>query len=227
MLKAMIELIPRAREVLREEGVRSVLTRGLPIVRSWFFEYGNYYLYEHILEDGNEADFLPKINNFTFRIVSSNEEADALAKSTGVDFRKHFIDSRKRLDKGAIAFCLFIDGEAAHTGWVALNEEARKSVDSLPYKIDFANGEACTGGTGTLTKYRGKGLMVYGYFKRFQFLWEKGVRISRNAVDVRNIASQHAHAKFNHKICARGRYLKILWWKSWKELPVIQTERCA
>jgi hypothetical protein len=227
MLKAMIELIPRAREVLREEGAGSVLKRGLPIVKSWFFEYGNYYLYEHILEDGNEADFLPKIKNFTFNTVSSNEEADALAQSTGVDFRKHFIDSRKRLEKGAIAFCVFIDGEAAHTGWVALNEEARKSVDSLPYEIDFANGEACTGGTGTLTKYRGKRLMVYGYFKRFQFLWEKGVKISRNAVDVRNIASQRVHAKFNHKIYARARYLKILWWKSWKELPVLQTERCA
>ena len=227
MLKAMIELIPRAREVLREEGAGSVLKRGLPIVKSWFFEYGNYYLYEHILEDGNEADFLPKIKNFTFNTVSSNEEADALAQSTGVDFRKHFIDSRKRLEKGAIAFCVFIDGEAAHTGWVALNEEARKSVDSLPYEIDFANGEACTGGTGTLTKYRGKRLMVYGYFKRFQFLREKGVKISRNAVDVRNIASQRVHAKFNHKIYARARYLKILWWKSWKELPVLQTERCA
>ena len=227
MLKAMIELIPRAREVLREEGAGSVLKRGLPIVKSWFFEYGNYYLYEHILEDGNEADFLPKVRDFTFNIVSSNEEADALAQSTGVDFRKHFIDSRKRLEKGAIAFCVFIDGEAAHTGWVALNEEARKSVDSLPYEIDFANGEACTGGTGTLTKYRGKRLMVYGYFKRFQFLREKGVKISRNAVDVRNIASQRVHAKFNHKIYARARYLKILWWKSWKELPVLQTERCA
>jgi len=227
MLKAMIELIPRAGEVLREEGIGSVLKRGLPIVKSWFFEYENYYLYEHILEDGNEADFLPKVKNFTFNIVSSNEEADALAQSTGVDFRKHFIDSRKRLEKGAIAFCVFIDGEAAHTGWVALNEEARKSVDSLPYKIDFENGEACTGGTGTLTKYRGKRLMVYGYFKRFQFLREKGVKISRNAVDVKNIASQRVHAKFNHRIYARARYLKILWWKSWQELPVRQTERCA
>jgi len=227
MLKAMIELIPRAREVLREEGIGSVLKRGLSVVKSWFFEYENYYLYEHILEDGNEADFLPKVKNFTFNIVSSNEEADALAQSTGVDFRKHFIDSRKRLEKGAIAFCVFIDGEAAHTGWVALNEEARKSVDSLPYKIDFENGEACTGGTGTLTKYRGKRLMVYGYFKRFQFLREKGVKISRNAVDVKNIASQRVHAKFNHRIYARARYLKILWWKSWQELPVRQTERCA
>ena len=36
---------------------------------------------------------MPKIKDFTFKIVHSNEEADELAKSIGVDFRKHFIDS--------------------------------------------------------------------------------------------------------------------------------------
>ena len=229
MVKALIELTGRASEVLREEGMGSVLRRGLScglaIVRSWFFVSRNFYLYEHILGDGNEADFLPKIMNFTFNIVSSNEEADALATSTGIDFRKQFVNSWKRLEKGAIAFCIFIDGEAAHTGWVALNKEAKKSVDSLPFKVDFENGEACTGATITLTKYRGKGLMVYGYFKRFEFLWEKGVKISRNSVDVKNIASQRAHAKFNHKIYARARYMKILRWKFWKEVPVPQIER--
>ena len=62
--------------------------------------------------------------------------------------------------------------------------------------------------------------MVYGYFKRFQFLKEKGFKSSRNAVEVGNIASQKAHAKFGPKVYARARYLKILRWKSWKETPI-------
>jgi len=163
---------------------------------------------------------MPRIQNFTFRMVGTNEEADKLVASTGYDFRRRFVNAKRSLDKGAIAFCVFASGEIAHIGWVALSEEARKTFDRLPYKVDFSNGEASTGGTITVPKYRGKGLMAYGYFKRLQFLRERGVTASRNAVAVNNIASQKAQAKLGPKICARARYLKLLWWDCWKERPV-------
>jgi RimJ/RimL family protein N-acetyltransferase len=101
-----------------------------------------------------------------------------------------------------------------------MSQEAKDSFDSLPYQVNFADKQACTGGTWSNPNYRGKGLMVYGYFKRFEFLRERGFESSRNAVDEGNIASQKAHAKFGPKIYAKARYLKILGWRRWKETPI-------
>lgn len=213
MLSNISVLLGRAKDVLQKEGLIPVLRRGSALVASQFFQYENFYLHEHKLQERNEADFLPKLQDFTFKMVSSNKEADELASNIGIDFRKRFVDSRRRLDKGAIAFGIFVNGEIAHIGWVALSEEAKKAVDSLPFKVDFSNKEACTGGTATVPEYRGKGLMVYGYFKRLEFLRERGVILSRSSVAVDNIASQKAHARFSYKIYAEARYLRLLWWK--------------
>ena len=183
-----------------------------------FFKHETYYLYEHTLAERNEADFTPKIQDFTFKIVATKQQADELA--AGLNFDSHLITTRRRLDKGAIAFCICVDRELAHIGWVALSKEAKNAIDSLPYHIDFANKQAWTGATWTNPKYRGKGLMAYGYFKRFQFLKERGIKSSRNAVDVGNIVSQKVHAKFGPKVYAKARYLKILSWKFWGETPL-------
>ena len=219
MISRLGVLLRRARDILQTEGLTPLLTRGFDFVKAPLFQYGNYYLYQHTPKERNEADFMPRIQDFTFRMVATSEEADELAASTGYDFRRRFVNAKRSLDKGAIAFCVFVSGEIAHIGWVALGEEAKKTFDRLPYKVDFSNGEASTGGTVTVPKYRGKGLMAYGYLKRLQFLREQGVTASRNAVAVNNIASQKAHAKLSPKIYARARYLKLFWWNFWKEIP--------
>lgn len=229
--KAMIELLgvlfTRARYIFKAEGLTALLSRGLafflPYLARCFFRYATYYLYEHAMKERNEADFMPKIENFTFKIVSTNQQADELA-ADGFDFLSHVINARRRLDKGAIAFCVFIGRELAHVGWVTMTDEAKNTIDTLPYRVDFTNKEACTGGTFTITKYRGNDLMAYGYYKRFEFLRERGIMTSRNAVNTSNIASQRVHAKFGPKIYAKARYLKILWWKFWKETPLTQAE---
>jgi hypothetical protein len=222
MISTFVAMLKRAKDILRTEGLRPLLTRGFAFVSVWLIEYGDYYLYEHTLEDGNEADFLPEIQDFTFKIISSNEEADKLAEAMGSDFRRRFVTARSMLDKGAIAFCIFVKGEIAHIGWVALSEEAHKAVDNLPYRVDFSNNEACTGGTETIPQYRVKGLMTYCCVKRFQFLRENGKVISRNAVEKSNIASQKALAKFSPRMYAEAKYLKLLRWRFWKEKPLAQ-----
>ena len=220
MISALVAMLKRAKDILKTEGLKPLLKRGFAFVRVFFFEYGDFYLYEYSVKERSEADFLPKIQDFTFKIISSNEEADKLAEAIGSDFRRRFVTARRMLDKGAIAFGLFVKGEIAHLGWIALSEEAHKAVDNLPYKVDFSNNEACTGGVETITRYRGEGLMAYGHFKRFEFLREKGIVVSRNAVAKSNIASQKAHAKFNPRVHAEAKHLKLLWWYFWKEKPL-------
>lgn len=128
-----------------------------------------------------------------------------------------FPNALRSLDEGAIAFCVFINHEPAHIGWVATTEEAKQTIDDVPYHVECANGEACTGGTCTAHKYGRRGLMVYGYFKRLEFLREKGCILSRCAVTTDNIASHKAHARFNPTTNVKAHLLKMLSWQFWRE----------
>ena len=208
--------------ILREEGFVALIQRGLRHLSQSVFRYGTYYLCEHSIEQRNEDQFRPKIQDFAFRIVSSNEAADDLSKGGFEDIRRLpvMVDAGKCLDSGAIAFCFFVGQELAHIGWIALTQEAKDCFDILPYHVHFSNRQACTGGTVTLPKYRGNGFMKYGYWKRFQFLQEEGYCTTRNAVDRNNVAALQVHNKFNPKMYARARYLKVGFWHLWRELPL-------
>jgi hypothetical protein len=194
-------------------------------VSPWFFRSEYYYIYEHMTKQRNENDFLPKLQGVTFKIISNNKEADELAKETGFDFRQRLVKARERLTNGAIAFCFFVGNELVHIGWVAMDEKAKKAVDPIPFKVAFSEGQACTGGTWTLPEYRGKGLMAYSYFKRLQFLREKGFTSSRNAVGKTNIASQKAHAKLGPKMVAEARVLKLFSVTFYSEKKSVRTEQ--
>jgi hypothetical protein len=128
-------------------------------------------------------------------------------------------DVNRCLDNGAIAFCFFVDADLAHIGWIALTKQAKDCFDDLPYSVNFANKQACTGGTVTLPKYEGNRFMQYGYYKRLEYLREKGYLTFRNAVLINNKASQKVHGKFTPTIYAKLYYLRILHWQWWKETP--------
>lgn len=210
--------VRRAREILQTEGLLPAARRTLVFLVGLLFCYSRYYLYEHIVTERNEFDFLPKTSEFIFELVTTTRQADALTAS-GYDFGSHHPNNRQGLEKGAVAFCFFIDRKLAHIGYVGMNQEAKDSFDSLPYKVDFAHKQACTGGTWTNPRYRGKGFMGYSYFKRLEYLRQMGYSSSKNAVAVSNIASQKAHSRFELKVCASARYMKILGRRYWKETP--------
>ncbi|MFC1980355.1 hypothetical protein ACFLVS_05900, partial [Chloroflexota bacterium] len=202
------------------EGLISLINRGAAFLIRSIFRYGTFYLYEHTMGNHNEADFMPRMQDFTFKLVSTNQQASELAANGFEDFRSRFLNARRSLDNGAIAFCIFHGSELAHIGWVAITEKAKRTIDHLLYQVQFSDNQACTGGTVTVPKYRGKGFMAYGYFQRFEYLRKHGITTSLNAVNTSNIISQKVHAKFGPTIYARARYIKILWWQFWKEVPI-------
>jgi len=179
------------------------------------------YLYQHSLAQWDREDFLPRVTSWELRILHSNVEADCVAAEGLEDVRDAFVFSRRSLDKGAVAFCVYVDGELAHVGWVAVDAAGKECVDSMPFPVRFDEGEACTGATYTIPKYRGRGLMPYGYFERFCYLRQRGFTTSRNSVGMNNISSQKAHARFNPTIYGIGHYRKVLRWRRWRmeELP--------
>lgn len=219
-MKRLSELLQRAQAILQTEGLISFVKRVFDFVLPIFFTSGTYYLYEHPLRELDEARFLPKkTEGLAVRIVSSNEDADVLAAER-FDFRSRFVNARRMLDRGAIAICIFIGQDIAHITWVGMTHISKKTFDGLPYKVDFLNKEACTGGTVTLPKYRGLGLMSYGIFTKFQFLRKAGILIVRHATGMDNMASRKPYQKFDYRIYAKARYLKVLCWRFWRETPI-------
>jgi GNAT superfamily N-acetyltransferase len=213
----IMTVLNRINYVRKQEGLVTLTRLLFDFFAKRLFVYGNYYLIEHNTNIGKEAEFLPGIKEYFSHFVTSVKDADKLL-SAGYDIFSISINTRERLEKGAVAFIVLVGSDIAHIGWLALTEEAKNTFEPFPYRIDYQKDEACTGGTVTLPKYRGKGLMAYGMYKRLEFLREKGITKSRNIVSVKNTASLKVHAKFNHKIYARIRYFKFLWWHSWKEI---------
>ena len=219
MISRLDVLLRRAKDVFQTEGL-AVLARWA--VTRWLFEHADYYLYRNSVKDTSPTDFMPRIQDFTCKIVHTNDEADELATTIGSDFRQCFIDARERLDKGAIAFCIFVKSEIAHIGWVALSEEAKKAMHPIPQKVDFSANEAYVSGGVTIPEYRGKGLSGHNFAIRMQFLRQRGVTLIRGAVRVNNIAPQILALRHGAEMYARARYLRILWYKSWKEKPTTE-----
>jgi hypothetical protein len=98
----------------------------------------------------------------------------------------------------------------------AVDALGKNSVDKMPFHVAFDAGQACAGGTYTIHKFRGMGLMGYGYYERFEYLRQRGFTSVRNSVLVSNVTSQKAHAKFEPLIYGVGRHRKVFRWTSWR-----------
>ena len=67
MISRVTALFDRAKRVLQTEGLLPLLSQGLTLIAGYFFRYETYYLYQHGLGEMNEDNFMPRIENFTFR----------------------------------------------------------------------------------------------------------------------------------------------------------------
>lgn len=214
-----------AKQIYSTEGLRSLLKRGFAFASSFIFKCQTCCVYMDPIEGlrlPNEVDVLPKVDDWVLKVVGTNWEADGL-EADGFEFRSKIINSRERLDKGATAFCIFVGQELAHIGWVALTQEAVESLGGGSFGVRLSDHEAYSSGIWTNPKYRRMGIHKYGYLKRLQFMQANGVYAERSVVDKGNVAPQKSNALGGMVSFpgpqAEGRYLRVLWWKSWKEKP--------
>ena len=220
----LTSLFSRAKQIYRSDGLVSLLKRGFAFMLSWFFEYRTCYLFEFHTENIQhltESDLTPKIDDFTLKIVTIRQEADAL-EAEGLEFRSYVANADERLDKGAIAFCIFVGQELANISWMAMTLEAQRSLREAPCKVHFSKKEAYRGGVWTNPKFRRMGFSLYSLWKKLEFLQERGIQTSRGVVVKGNVTPQLGHARFAPIRYGEGRYLRILWWESWKERPLSQ-----
>ena len=215
-------LFGTAKQIYRSAGFLPMLRRGFAFVVELMFFCRTYYVYVDPIEKlqaPNEADLIPKIGNHTSKAVSSNEEADDL-EAQGFEFRSQVANAIEHLDEGAVALCIFVGQELACIEWIAMTKQAYDSLGQPPFSINFSKQEAWSGGLWTNPKYRRKGLRGYSSFKTLEFLRQNGIETTRTAIAKNNIAAQRSRPLFLPGPCAEGRYLRILWWKSWREKPL-------
>jgi len=219
MMRKARSLVSRAHEILRTEGLTTLLKRSFEYS---FFGLTDYDLYELPIAEAPRTTNLPDIEGLGCHTVRSRREAEELRTSTGLDLCRRVPNAERILDAGAVAICVSVNGNIAHIGWVALSERARNAVSPLRLKVEFSRGQAFAGGGVTLPDFRRNGLLGYGSAARLRFLEEMGCRKLRYAVATNNTAAQKGLAVFSPTVYARGRHLKLLWWDYWRETPLVQ-----
>lgn len=221
-LHTLTFILRRARLIYAAEGIASLARRGLAFGLGMVFFRKVYYVYADPvarIQAPGEADFKPKVDDYVSKVVTSNEEADEL-EAQGFEFRSQVAGAAKRLDKGAMALCTFVGRELACIEWLAMTQPAHDSLGEPPYSVRFSHNEAFSGGLWTNPRYRRLGLRRYSSFKALGLLQENGIETTRTAIAKDNVAAQTSRPAFLPGPCAEGRYLRILWWRSWKEMPL-------
>ena len=207
--------------ILQKEGLLPLVTEVIRLLRRCVFVHERYYLYEMFLNKPMKFEPTPKIQNFVFEIVPTNQRLDELV-AQGFDFGIHGIRAREKLDKGALMFCIFIGKKLASIHWAATTQEAMNVQIKIPYKVDFSNSEAYLGWVETNPQYRRLGLSMYVILEKLKLLKTMGKTTGKCIAEKCNLASQKLTIKAGGRLYGKGRYLKILWWKSWKEKPVVR-----
>ena len=217
-----------SKEIYQRDGLKSLLKRGFVFVLGQFIRYKTYYVY---LNDGEgfrsvkQDDFIPKVDNMTIKTVCTNDEADEL-EAQGFEFRRYADNARKKLDAGAMAFCIFVSCQLATIGWFCTTQRAKDSLNEPPVKVDFLNGEGWVGNSWTNPKYRQMGLNTYNSIKMIEYLMETGIVLrDRYVIAKNNAPALRADDKFGNIRYAEGRWIKVLWWRSWREKPLTTPER--
>lgn len=214
------DYLDRARYILRSEGAVTLLKRLLKYICSLIFTREIYYVRRNFIADLNETDFLPKTEDFCYRMITSNKEADDWAKQIGFDFREQILHARRRLDAGAIASCTFTQNNLAHIGWIGLDHKSKNSFNPQPYKVNFSEREGCIGGAETAREYRNKGFMAYNWMQLNKHMKQQGICVLIDIAAPENIAVHKVQFKFPSTICAKACYIKLLLWRYWKEVPL-------
>ena len=223
-----MSILTRIQQIYKNEGFLSLVKRAFKFLLSLPFEYKKFHLYITVLgkEKEEEADWLPRIKNFTYKDIEGSQQLKELLNQ-GFDLSLlDFPHALQRLENGAVVSLFFVDKELAYNGWLAFSEEAKNSFDDYHYKVDFSNGEACSGDNWTNPKYRRRGILYYAGYKRRQFLMKKGIykirwtTLAGNEAMHNEVIKENKLGVYKSRRYAKARSIRIFGREFWKETPV-------
>ncbi|MFC1992496.1 hypothetical protein ACFLV3_01625 [Chloroflexota bacterium] len=219
-LREAISLWRRWKAILRSEGLLPFIKHGAGFLIRRFISYQTYYLYKvTVKEEAEKSVPSPRIDKFTLKIISSNRQLDGLINDD-FDFGYLIVQNDERLNRGAMAFCIFVERKLAHISWVVGSEEAKSCITDIPCHTDFSVDEVYLGRTIRNPRYWRGGFSVYVYQRIMQSLWRSGAKTCRFVVSSNNRVTLNALAKrVNVQPYGKGHYFRIAWLKFWREKP--------
>ena len=208
------------KHILHREGFISFLRRALGFLRGRLFEHVRFDVYLVPLNAPTPAEFNPHMPGLHCETILTGEQLDELL-SQGLDLGVHMIGARERLAKGAMMWCASVGSDFAGINWAAATSEAMGSINEIPYSVDFSNNEVFLAWSEIDPRYRRLGISAYMYAEKRRALLGMGKTMGKCFVEKHNFASRMATIKVGGIQHGEGRYLRILWWKSWKEWPIV------
>jgi hypothetical protein len=209
------------RAIIKHEGFTSLLSRGFKSIAHRIVVVEKYYVEIGSLTGPYEPeDILPKADNYYADIISTNQEADELL-SQGYTFGAYELNLRATLDKGAQTCCIFVDKEFAHMLSRTDNPRGKETVDARPFSVEFGNGNIVGGKAFTVPKFRRLGLRKYSLYLMRKDDQVKGYKNAYATITVSNLPSlMYAAQNPNNRIVSECLYIKILWFKYFKETKI-------
>jgi hypothetical protein len=213
-------------QIREQYGITGLVLAWPRFLFSPIYKRNLFYLYENqVRPDYGASDASPRIKTdaLNFKVVSSNRDADKL-EVDNFKFRTYhneFNYDRKIysrwLDCGAIAFCTFVGTEFAAINWVIPSQQAQDKTKTTPLTVDYANHEVFLRGTWVNPKYRGLELYRYTARNRDRFLSGIGVNKTLTTIDYTNGVGHALVEALGSKQYGQGKFVRILWWKTWTE----------
>jgi hypothetical protein len=208
-----------AAHILKEEGPVVLTSRALSWLLRHAFQYRHYYVAIVTKSEEDEADFAPRIKDFSVKVVATPAEIDNL-QTEGFSLGAHEASVRRFVDCGAHVWCVFVGTELAHINCMAFDERGKRVIDPVPFRVEFRNGEICGGTAVTVPKFRRLHIRTYiGYLRR-QWAWEHGFLAMKNSFDTTNIAALAEASRYRSQIVSECRYVKFLWIRHVSETKV-------
>ncbi|HEY97727.1 MAG TPA: hypothetical protein G4O16_06050 [Dehalococcoidia bacterium] len=206
--------------------MKALLSRGLIFISHRLFVSEDYYIVVSNHKDIDkevEVDYLPKVDDHCWRMISTNQQLDELIDD-GFEFGAYELNLRSFLDKGAVAVCNFVVKELAHFSVFADNPRGKEVVEPLPFKVDFEKGQIVVGRGFTISKFRRLHFRRYNGYLIRKYLHPRGITGSKYPLQVNNYPSLVSASKSSEKlIISRCRFIKILWFKYFKETEIKPT----
>ncbi|MFC2008815.1 hypothetical protein ACFLUT_02035 [Chloroflexota bacterium] len=182
-------MVRRAIQLLPTEGLGGLAT-GL----AQYLQYRRFWSTRFVIYTTNTSSYeaglaVPPVEGLELHILHSESDMDRLVATGYEDARGVVGPARRRLRKGAVGFCTFVKGVAAHVSWVALSESAKHSLEIVPSDVRFDDGEGYWGESITMRRFRNLGICEYVMALRLRHCHERGYAVLIDATAVDNVTS--------------------------------------
>ncbi|MCK5213400.1 MAG: hypothetical protein KAQ74_05690 [Dehalococcoidia bacterium] len=208
---------------MRSEGFRGLLGglgRFAGTLTRKVYRNERFRLYELRVDEAGPILLSAPFEGVEIHAIETREEAHRLMAQGYEDVVLADPHLAPRLDSGAVALCAFVNREFASIDFMAFSEEARRSFDKLPCRVEFENGDCYTGGAFTVRRLRGKGVATYRMSWALGYLRDRGCHMSRCIISDGNVPSQRTVERFGGSFSKVRHLRRVLWWTRWTETPV-------